>query len=530
VIADDPAATKLAKLLERLPPADRNTVQEAIESVKESYRAVLGSVPNAVYRCRPDTERTMRFLSDAIEGITGYAAQAFLDGSRSYLNLVDERDRELVESSVGFALTRREPFSIEYRIRDANGNLRWVQEQGRGVASADGTVRWIDGVIADVTDRKDAERQLARTSGLVMTLIETLRSGVLVEDEQRQILFVNQVLCDDFRLGTEREALVGAEATLALELMKDNLADPPRFQERIEQIASAGEDVRGEEVPLADGRVLELDHASLWLGAGHAGHVWHVRDITERKRIEQELARQNEELRTLDRMKDDFVALVTHELRTPVTSIMGYVDLLLEEEAMPEAQLHCLGVVHRNAKRLLRLVGDLLFVAQLEAGKTLQLDGDDVDLAQVVADSLEAQRVRAERNGVRLVPDIVVVPPLPGDAGRLGQLLDNLVSNAIKYSPDGGEVRIGLRHQGDLVILEVADRGIGIPEAEQARLFERFFRASTATGRSIPGTGLGLTITRTIAEAHGGRITFESHEGVGTAFRVEFPLPLAKAA
>jgi two-component system, OmpR family, phosphate regulon sensor histidine kinase PhoR len=229
------------------------------------------------------------------------------------------------------------------------------------------------------------------------------------------------------------------------------------------------------------------------------------------------------------RLKDEFFALVSHELRTPLTSIVGYLELLIEEEAgeISPDQRRFLGVIERNARRLQRLVGDLLFAAQVEAG-TLSLDRESVDLEEVVREAVATGRPRADRAQVELVADTGDVPPVEGDPDRLGQVVDNLVSNAIKFTPAGGRITVRLCRQDGRARIEVQDTGIGIPAAEQARLFERFYRASSATERSIPGIGLGLSISRAIAEAHGGAIVFESQEGSGTTFTVE--LPIARAA
>jgi PAS domain S-box-containing protein len=268
-------------------------------------------------------------------------------------------------------------------------------------------------------------------------------------------------------------------------------------------------------------------------------HNAFLRDVSERKRAESErerlltaaqearneLAAQNERLLELDRLKDEFIALVSHELRTPLTSIRGYTELLIDETAgkLTDDQRQFLAVVDRNSNRLLNLVGDLLFLAQIDAGK-LVLDVGALDLASLASEAVETARPTAEDKGVTLTLATGPVPLLAGDRSRIGQLLDNLVSNAVKFTGSGGRVDVRVRSLKKRAVLEVRDSGIGIPAAEQQFLFQRFFRTSTATQQAIQGTGLGLAISKAIVEAHGGEISVESREGMGTTFRVTLPL------
>jgi PAS domain S-box-containing protein len=254
-------------------------------------------------------------------------------------------------------------------------------------------------------------------------------------------------------------------------------------------------------------------------------------DIGDRKRAQAELERMLtlerihvERLRTLDRVKDEFVAGASHELRTPLTSIQGYAELLLDGTAgeLNDDQRAYLLTIHRNGERLERLVDDLLFAARADAGK-LELTLAQVDLEQLVLECVESARPAAEQQEILLDCSTEPVPPIAGDAARLSQLLDNLVSNAIKFTPAGGSVMVTLTANGGSAVIDVSDTGIGIPIAERPRLFERFFRSTLATERAIQGTGLGLSITKDIAESHGGRIDCESTEGTGTTFRVELP-------
>ncbi|MEA2323434.1 MAG: hypothetical protein QOD81_3284 [Solirubrobacteraceae bacterium] len=237
-----------------------------------------------------------------------------------------------------------------------------------------------------------------------------------------------------------------------------------------------------------------------------------------------ELRRQNARLRDLDRLKDHFVAVISHELRTPLTSIRGYLELLLAGDAgaLNDTQRRFVGVADRNAGRLERLVGDLFFIARVDEGR-VQIDATATDIAALAHEAVEAARPVAEAKDIALSVSAGAVPPLVGDPGRLAQMLDNLVSNAIKFTPAGGRVDLRVHAADGAVTVEVQDTGTGIPASEIPLLFGRFYRAQSAMDDGIPGTGLGLGIAKAIAEAHGGIIAVQSTVGAGTRFTVKLP-------
>ena len=228
----------------------------------------------------------------------------------------------------------------------------------------------------------------------------------------------------------------------------------------------------------------------------------------------------------VSRLKDEFVGLISHELRTPLSSILGYLELMRDDEENPlsDEQVQYLGVAERNAHRLLRLVGDLLFTAQV-GSSTFSLDTSAIEVAPILAASVESALPNAATADVSLAWHGPKAPLLVlGDAQRLGQACDNLISNAIKFTPRGGSVTVSLEVVDGKAIITVADTGMGIPEDELDKLFARFFRASTATRAAVPGVGLGLSITRAIVIAHHGELTVESEVGVGTQFIMKLPL------
>ncbi|GAB2756840.1 hypothetical protein GCM10027039_15020 [Terrabacter koreensis] len=243
-------------------------------------------------------------------------------------------------------------------------------------------------------------------------------------------------------------------------------------------------------------------------------------------RLSQMQDEQVQRLTELDRQKTDFMATVSHELRTPLTSISGYLELLVDGDfgEVSDGQHVALDIIGRNATRLRGLIEDLLVLNKIEISG-LQAIAEEVAVRDLLRTVTETMEPVAAASGVRLicpvVPDDLVVKV---DRGQVERALINLGSNAVKFTPEGGEVVLTAERSGGSTIISVHDTGIGIPAADLARLSERFFRAGNATAAAIPGTGLGLAIVRAIVEGHGGELVIASVEGEGSTMQVVLPV------
>jgi signal transduction histidine kinase len=244
----------------------------------------------------------------------------------------------------------------------------------------------------------------------------------------------------------------------------------------------------------------------------HVGTLFVFRDVTHEREVE--------------RMKSEFVSLVSHELRTPLTSIKGYVDMLMDGDAgeLKQDQVDFLQVVSKNAERLVTLVTDLLDVSKIEAG-AIRLNLAQLDLAGVISEVVANLRPlnESKKQNVNInLPE--KMPPLTGDTGRIAQVLTNLVSNACRYTPSGGTIRVDVRPEVEFVKISVTDTGIGISPEEQKKLFTKFFRAENPDVQKVGGTGLGLWIARSLVLMHGGEITVASLPGKGSTFSFTLPI------
>jgi signal transduction histidine kinase len=365
------------------------------------------------------------------------------------------------------------------------------------------------GVAAGLSSRRISADalELQATNALQRALLDSTVDGICLTDVAGNVVLANapmQRLALEFGLTQQGTA---ADQLLSI---ADRTTEPARFRERMQDLGrdlAASED----EFELTESRrVFRGYTAPVTRPDGTAvARIWTLREVTADRHLE--------------RLRDAFVAAVSHELRTPLTSISGFVEMLGDEEyALTPSGRSYLSAIRRGTTRLQQIVEDLLLVAQIEAGR-LELDAAPANLAELAAATVEAALPTAAAQRIELSLDVAQDLPLEADAARLRQVLDNLVSNALKFTPSGGSVALSASNGGDRICIEVADTGIGIPREEIGQLFSRFYRASTATRRAIPGTGLGLVIARAIVERHGGTISLESREGEGTRVSVTLP-------
>jgi PAS domain S-box-containing protein len=457
--------------------------------------------------------------------------------------------------------------AAEFRLRDASGSYVWVRASVIAPRDADGQITGFLGSFVDIAEHKAETAERIRLEGVertirrdvavqherLMALLRVIPCGVLLEEADGEIILLNDQLAAMFGPEAAVEALIGRDRRVAVDLLAARMADTAGFPARVEELV--GERVMvTEEVAAADGRLFERDYIPIFDEDRYRGHVWMYWDFTERKSAEaatvrllraeiaaqqlgvhaqrrraheaeqtgELLARQNEELFATDALRRQLLATASHELRTPLTSILSFSELLGEGMDEGGEQAQFLEVIVRNAARLLRLLDDLLLLARLGSG-TQQLQLARVNLSELVNHCVLTASAAAAAKGISLRCQSDPEVWIEGDGQRLEQALDNVIGNAVKYTPADGRVLVTIGHEGGEAVVSVRDNGIGIPEDEVADLFEQFFRASTARAAGIPGTGLGLPVVRTVVGLHGGSVQVSSVLGEGTAVTLRLP-------
>jgi two-component system, OmpR family, phosphate regulon sensor histidine kinase PhoR len=349
----------------------------------------------------------------------------------------------------------------------------------------DGTVAQLGKSINTLTEERN------RSAAILGSMVE----GVAVVAGDERILYCNQAFEEILELpqgSSQGKKLV--EALRQAELVA-----------AVRQVLPGGEEITGEvEVGTVRPRSFAVTAAPVQ-ATGVKSAVLVLHDITE--------------LRRLERVRRDFVANVSHEFKTPLTAIQGFAETLLGGALDDTAnRAHFVEIIRDHARRLARLTDDLLKLSRIEAGR-LELELRPVRVSALVNGCVETARLKAEAKGLRIhvqLPD--GLPPVRADGAQLGEVLQNLLDNATQYTPSGGQINVAATSNGDGVTFTVADTGIGIPESDLERIFERFYRVDAARSREAGGTGLGLAITRHIVDAHGGRIWVESAVGQGSRF------------
>ncbi|HEY9721176.1 MAG TPA: PAS domain-containing sensor histidine kinase, partial [Oscillatoriaceae cyanobacterium] len=441
----------------------------------------------------------------------------------AYLNWFHPEDRGEVARTITEALAARQPFSYEARIVRPDGGIRHVHANGLVEMDATGVPKVV-GTIEDVTERREKDEALLRSSALLEAEQEATPDGVLVVDEDRVVLDVNRRFVELWNIPPH---LVERRSDRELlEHVRPQIKDWQSFLARVEELYRQPTALAQDEILLADGRVFERYSSPVVSPAGqYLGRVWYFRDISERKRIEAKLQQQYDQLRELDRIKDDFLHAVSHDLRTPLSSIRGYSEFLADDLAgsLSPGQREYVAQIEKGAIRLEGMVNDLLDFARIEAG-TFRLDCGQTDLRALirgVADSLRPLIEEAKLTLTVSLPETPLTANL--DSERIERVLFNLLTNAIKFTERGGRIALRARAEGPHLLCEIVDTGIGIAKEDLAKLFRRFSQLDTGRNKR-GGTGLGLSISKAIVEAHGGTIGVSSEPGSGSTFWFRLPV------
>ncbi|HEY7062586.1 MAG TPA: response regulator [Chloroflexota bacterium] len=380
-------------------------------------------------------------------------------------------------------------------------------------------------LIALVTDALERARraldvslaQKRRSEAEMSSILDSVVEALALVAPDQMLIGVNRRFEELF--GQRGEQVVGRRLDELRPLVERVFADPASFLGHAE-VATDGPGGRFPsplEQVWPQARQLDVFWTPVRSDGRFLGRLYGFRDVTQE--------------RELDRMKTEFVSQVSHELRTPLTAIKGFTDMLLDGDAgdLDEEQEEYLNIVKQNVDRLVSLINDLLDISRIESGR-VKLQLESINLGAIVESVVTTMRPLVEGKSQTLA--VAVEPALPlarGDHDRIVQVVTNLVSNAYKYTPTGGAIRVEAGRDGDLARIAVRDSGIGIAPEDVAQLFTRFFRVDSSLTREIGGTGLGLSIVKSIVEMHGGTVVVESEPDKGSTFSFTVPLAAATA-
>ena len=498
------------------------TLVEQIPAV--TFLAVLGEGDNEIY------------VSPYIEQLLGFTQQEWLENPFLWFSQLHPDDRALWHDVFARGVQTGGPFQAECRFFARDGRIVWVRGEARLVKDELGRPLFLQGVAFDITESK-------RTHTLALQ--EAVRS---TEERYRDLVEHLDAIFWEAQAETGAFSFVSEGAEVILGFPPENWIAEPNFwltrvhEEDREMITRIWRDAlrTGGEHEF-EFRALSADGRELWLHARMRApaldtperYLFGVMlDVTDRKRADEERARlleTAEEARQVaeaaSRAKDEFLATMSHELKTPLNALIGYSQLLRAGQIPPAMMDSALESIERNAQAQAKLVEDLLDVSRWITGK-LHLEITPVNLADVVETSLDTVRLPAKAKRITIRPKIDRSGLLvAGDAARLQQVMWNLLSNAVKFTPEGGSITVEVVRSGDYADVRVSDSGQGITPDFLPHVFERFRQAESSLSRRYGGLGLGLAIVRQIVELHGGTIVAESRgEGRGSTFTATFPL------
>lgn len=486
---------------------DRKKLEEEVQKKENKFQELADTVPVMIWITNAKGHCT--YLNKQWYDYTGQNEQTGL--KFGWLDAVHPDDKGNSSKQFRKAIRKKESFSLEYRLRRKDGTYQWFFDKGTPKFGQDGTFEGFIGSVTNIHDRKLAEVAIAKSKQRESMILKAGKLGVWYCD-----LPFNELVWDD---KVKEHFFFSPKERITIDMFYERIhpADRKSTRKAIEHSIKTNTPY---DIAFRTVDPTNTDNHK-WIRA--IGTTFYnsknkpirfdgvTLDITEQK--------------ILERQKDDFISIASHELKTPVTSLKAYTQVLqviLAKKGDDLAVEH-LSKMNKQLDKLTDLIGDLLDVTKIEAGK-IQFKREYFDFAKLVHEVAESMQLITQKH--TLVVHGSVSQRIYGDRDRIGQVITNLISNAIKYSPRAGKIIISYRMKQNSIELSVQDFGLGIPKKKKEMVFERFFRVSGPNTQTFPGLGLGLYISSEIIKRQGGEIWVESVRGKGSTFY--FSLPLLK--
>jgi PAS domain S-box-containing protein len=508
----------------------------------EWFRVTLASIGDGIIAADPEGRVTyMNGIAEALTGWTNEHAQGM--PLTDVFHIVNETTREPVDNPAGLVIRSGHILGLANHtlLISRDGTERPITDSAAPILDDAGSILGVVLVFRDFTDQRRAEEAIAEQREWFETTLESIGDAVIATDVRGRIVFMNPVAehLTGWRMDTARDRACTEVFNIVNEKTLRVVENPVTrvLQEGVVVglanhtllIAADGSerpiDDSGAPIRNRDGRIV--------------GVVLVFRDVSERRRAEAEreaAASERERLLVAERtsraeaeranrLKDDFVAMVSHELRTPLNAILGWTELMLKKREDDALTARGLEIVARNTRLQTQLIADLLDISRIVSGK-LRLDMQSVQLASIVEGAIETVEHAADAKGIVIDRQVdTSIGPMAGDPARLQQVVWNLLSNALKFTPQGGRVRVLLRRVGSHAEIVVEDNGAGIRPDFLPHVFDRFQQADGSRARRFGGLGLGLSIVQNLVQFHGGTVRAESDgDGHGSVFTIAFPL------